>query len=176
LQQFVEGAVFEEDAVFQDKGVLAEGGGLERVVGDEQESDVRLGDELLDFTEELRLDGGVEAGEGLIEQEQPGAHGEGHTLLLADRQGGRFAPGEGIDAAGLQGGMGAGEVFGAGQAAIGQAEEDILLGGEVGPTGPGLGIPGLRHVHVVAEEWRRLWRQFPRPSRCCHWPAHPNRR
>jgi len=134
--------MFEEDAVFQDKGVLAEGGGLERVVGDEQESDVRLGDELLDFTEELRLDGGVEAGEGLIEQEQPGAHGEGHTLLLADRQGGRFAPGEGIDAAGLQGGMGAGDVFGAGQAAIGQAEEDILLGGEVGPQGQVLEYQG----------------------------------
>ena len=151
MQQFVEGAVFAKAAVFEDEGVLAKGERLQRVVGDEQEGDVRLGDEFLDFAEELRLDGGVEAGEGLVEQEQPGPYrkgpGEGHALLLADRQGGRFAPGEVLDAAGLEGVVGPSEAFGAGQTVIGQSEENVLLSREVGPEGQVL--EHQRHAALV---------------------------
>ncbi len=79
-------ALFDEPAGVQDADPLAEAHDQSEVVRDQQDGGVDAPAQLLDEVEDLRLHGGVEAGGGLVEDEQLRVDGERHgdddTLLL----------------------------------------------------------------------------------------------
>ena len=83
-------ALFDEASGVQHADALAEAGDEAEVVRDQQDGGVDAPAQLLDEVEDLGLDRGVEAGRGLVEDEQLRVdgqrHGDDDALLLAAGQ------------------------------------------------------------------------------------------
>ena len=90
LEQLMRRPLLDQPARVQHAHPLADAGDDPQVVADEQDRRVELGAQLLDQVQHLGLDGGVEAGGGLVQHQQVGVggqrHGEHDALLLAAGQ------------------------------------------------------------------------------------------
>lgn len=84
------GALLFDSSVVEYDQSVGEGHGFDLVVGDVQHGGAQGGVEFLDFYTDLSAQGGVEVGQGFIEQEQTGSTGDGashgDSLSLASGQ------------------------------------------------------------------------------------------
>lgn len=131
------GSFFHDAAGVHDREAVGEAGDGSEVVGDVDDADAGVPPEPLDLLEERRLSEDVEAGGGLVEDQQRRLEddglGDGDPLLLAS--------GELVGIAGLEGGVGeepdAGQrpVYGRAWVALGGVDGDDL--GDLAPDAPG---------------------------------------
>ncbi len=129
------GAVGGEVAVVEAEDVGVEQKGFVGVVGDGKDGEVAGAEPGAQAGYEEVAEGAVEAGEGFVEQKEPGAGdgegaGEGDALALAA---GKLAGEAGQQVVELEEGAEGGQLrLGRGLAADGLGEADVVLGGEVG--------------------------------------------
>src|SRR5215213_8698628 len=130
------GAGLGDPAAFQDDQAVGEGDGLQGVVGHQQPGAVEGGQVAAEVAADLGAGGGVEGGQGLVQEQQPGvaSHGpgQGDPLGLAAGQGPGPGPGVAGQADPLEPDGGPPPGLGLGQATGPEPEGDVLQGRQVG--------------------------------------------
>ena len=150
-------AFFDQAPGVEHADALAEARHQAQVVGDQQDGGVNAAAQLLDQVEDLGLDGGVEPGGGLVEDQQMGVHGQrhgdDHALLLAARE---------LERVAAHGGVGVGQRHFA--QALPGADQALLSW--AGPRGSGRPRrPGRRRAWRGSAPWPGLGRPWRRPRR-----------
>ena len=138
--------VLQSTAAVENQHAVAEGDRFDGIVGDQQADPAEAFEVCAQRVADLRAGGLVECGEGFVEEEEPGASGQGpcqgHALGLSAGELGGFAPGEVADAEPVEPVPRGAACLGPAHALHAQAVGGVGECGEVREEGSVLGDPG----------------------------------